>query len=341
MSEVRDWLISIGIPGIERLSEEFESRGFTTKKSLQYLKQGDLDYIFSSPKRLLLAEKRALDCEIRRLQEGSLQPRQLTYHSATVSNVERQYQMSNVQQGIAISIPTAAPQEQASSPLDRRRHELEENVSLLEVQISSAEEYLAKLRQENDSLETVTRGRICSRCHLAGHNKNSCRGMPCDSHRKCRLKDKHPELSKTISDTQKNLKLLRKNKESAKNTLEQFVMQIQRSRGNFFSIMRPRLKALNPIKYINRQELDKDLLYLRRALENKVPPESEDWRLLQILEAKKGEIAPQPGAHVNLASAVPSSSISSMGSSSSTGSSNTSEIPTPSGRFHPYFNSTH
>ena len=51
MSEVKQWLMSIGIPGIERLADEFESRGFSTRKSLQYLQDGDLDYIFASPKR--------------------------------------------------------------------------------------------------------------------------------------------------------------------------------------------------------------------------------------------------------------------------------------------------
>ena len=59
--------MSIGISGIERLADEFESRGFSTRKSLQYLQVSDLDYIFSSPKRLLLAEKRALDHELRQL----------------------------------------------------------------------------------------------------------------------------------------------------------------------------------------------------------------------------------------------------------------------------------
>ena len=50
--------MSNGIPGIERLADEFESWGFSTRKSLQYLQDGDLDYIFSSPKGLLLVEKR-------------------------------------------------------------------------------------------------------------------------------------------------------------------------------------------------------------------------------------------------------------------------------------------
>ena len=45
MSEVKQWLMSIGIPGIERLVDKFESRGFSTRKFLQYLQDGDLDYI--------------------------------------------------------------------------------------------------------------------------------------------------------------------------------------------------------------------------------------------------------------------------------------------------------
>ena len=54
MSEVKQWLMSIGIPGIERLADEFESRGFSTRKSLQYLQDGDLDYIFHrQPKRTI------------------------------------------------------------------------------------------------------------------------------------------------------------------------------------------------------------------------------------------------------------------------------------------------
>ena len=73
-SEVKQWLMSIGIPGIERLADEFESRGFLTRKSLQYLQDGDLDYIFSSPKSLLLAEKRALDHELRQLKLKSQEP---------------------------------------------------------------------------------------------------------------------------------------------------------------------------------------------------------------------------------------------------------------------------
>ena len=57
-----------------RLADEFESLGFSTCKSLQYLQDGDLDYTFLSPKRFLLAERRALDHELRQLKLKSQEP---------------------------------------------------------------------------------------------------------------------------------------------------------------------------------------------------------------------------------------------------------------------------
>ena len=251
--------MSIGIPGIERLADEFESRGFSSRKSLQYLQVGDLDDIFSSPKRLLLAEKRALDHELRQLklksqEPGStahLMPKQLQF-----SSNEPQTWPAEGETAKAASNSSTTTTRKIDSSLDRRKQELAENVSFLEAQISSAEDHLAKLKGENDLLQTVSRGRICSHCHQSGHNRNNSRGIECDSHTKCKLKDKHPELGKSISETQKMLTVLRKNKETAKQSLEQFMLQLQRSCGNFFAAMRPRLKRLNPVKYLNHQELD-------------------------------------------------------------------------------------
>ena len=62
-------------------------------------------------------------------------------------------------------------------------------------------------------------------------------------------------------------------------------------RGNFFAVLSPRLKLLNPVKHLNLQELDKDLLYLNKALENKVPPELEDWRLPYLIDTCKGQVS--------------------------------------------------
>ena len=85
MSEVNQWLMSIGIPGIERLADEFESWGFSTRKSLQYLQDGDLDYIFSSPKGLLLVEKRLY--QVKYLNRQELDKDLLYLHKALENKV--------------------------------------------------------------------------------------------------------------------------------------------------------------------------------------------------------------------------------------------------------------
>lgn len=149
MSEVKQWLMSIGIPGIERLADEFETRGFSTRKSLQYLQDGDLDYIFSSPKRLLLTEKRALDHELRQLKLKSQEP------GSTAHLMPKQLQFSSkeAQTGTAegetatASNSSSTTTHKIDSPLERRKQELVENVSFLEAQISSAEDHLAKLKR--------------------------------------------------------------------------------------------------------------------------------------------------------------------------------------------------
>ena len=162
--------MSIGIQGIERLADEFECRGFSTRKSLQYLQDGDLDYIFSSSKRLLLAEKRVLDHALRQLKLKSQES------GSTAHLMSKQLQFSSNEpqtwpaEGETVTSSTST--RKIDSPLDRRKQELVENVSFLETQISSAEDHLAKLKGENDLLQTVSRGRICSHCHQSGHNRN-------------------------------------------------------------------------------------------------------------------------------------------------------------------------
>ena len=283
-------------------------------------------------------EKQALDHELRQLklksqEPGStahLMPKQLQFSSNEPQTWPAEGQMATASNSSSTST------RKIDSPLDRRKQELVENVSFLEAQISSAEDHLAKLKGENDLLQTVSRGRICSHCHQSGHNRNNCRGIACDSHTKCKLKDKHPELGKSISETQKMLTVLRKNKETAKQSLEQFMLQLQRSRGNFFAVMRPRLKRLNPVKYLNHQELDKDLLYLHKALENKVPPESEDWRLPYLIENCKGQVSSFKESAALLPISLPANPPENSfynGFSVNNGANSTSSV---SVRFHPY-----
>ena len=304
MSEIQEWLSAMGIEGIQRLSGVFEAQGFSSRKSLQYLEEADLDYMFSSPKKLRLAEKCAITQELRQLK--------LKFGDKEVN-----------QETSPISTPTVTPPNVVDS-------------------------HLSQLRRENDSLETVTRGRVCGNCHQSGHNRNRCRSLQCDSHMKCRMKDKHPEVAKSLVEAQKMVATLIKNSETAKQTLEQFTLQMQKSRGSFFALMRPRLKRLNPIRYLKRQDLDKDLMYLQRVLGNKIPPESDDWRLPYMIECSQRGVlgtvmctppaTPTPGSgQVNLqGNQIHVHAVASSGGAVQV-SPSTSVFPDHGKRFHPYY----
>ena len=63
---------------MERLSPQFENRGFRSRRSLAYVKPDDLDAFFPSPSKLLLAERRILDAELNDIKaENHRQPTQL------------------------------------------------------------------------------------------------------------------------------------------------------------------------------------------------------------------------------------------------------------------------
>ena len=63
---------------LERLSPEFENRGFHSRRSLAYVKSKDLDLFFPSPDKLLLAEKRLLEAELKNIKtETACRPNHL------------------------------------------------------------------------------------------------------------------------------------------------------------------------------------------------------------------------------------------------------------------------
>ena len=67
-SEVYQRLCSIsnGLE-LERLAGEFESISFRTVDSLKYIKSSDLDVLFPSPHKLMMAEKRIIESEIEKV----------------------------------------------------------------------------------------------------------------------------------------------------------------------------------------------------------------------------------------------------------------------------------
>lgn len=183
---------------------------------------------------------------------------------------------------------------QPKSYLGNRQIELIQDVQTIQVQIESANEELARQQKDIHNCETYAekRAKICSNCHGLGHTKAKCPNEPCLGFDACKLSSKHPEIKKELLELKNLIKQMEKRKIKAQSDLEAFKFARERASTSFFSVMRPRLKQQNAVKYINRSALDKDLLILKKALGNKIPlGESRDWELPFIIERfKKSDI---------------------------------------------------
>ena len=315
-SEIYNWLraISNGL-GLERLSDEFESRGFVTVSSLKYLKESDLDVLFPSPQKLTLAEKRIIEEEVQGLKRNRQPMRELfPNHSATdppfqvyqastgpnatsvqyvPQNVVTNHFVNNKVQFASTTSTSSTPAgDQKITPtyLDTRDKELKEDGQLLQAQINSVSEVLGKKAEafERYAEGRNTRQKLCTRSHLPGHTKVKCSKGDCKGVSFCKVRDKHPELKSEIAELKRLQKDLEKRHEKAKTEYDTFKAARERAANSFFSIMRPRLREQNPLRYIDRQVLDKDLHILKKALGNKVPIDQKmDWELPYVIERYK------------------------------------------------------
>jgi len=170
------------------------------------------------------------------------------------------------------------------SPLDLKEEELKENVTVLQVQLSTAREELNNLKQQDKQFLSLSsiRARMCTVCHVAGHTKTTCKNEP------CKVREKHPEYRANIQELQRTIKNLEQQSADEEANIKGLRTARERAKLSFFAIMRLRLRAQNLIKYASRKrlQLDRDLLALQRALNNRVRKwgVEEDWRLPKILE---------------------------------------------------------
>ena len=185
-----------------------------------------------------------------------LEPKQLSFHAST-------FPLASFTEDARGSPTSAQNDQQGCSPLDSKQQEMKDSLTVLQVQIVTAKEALQNFNKlENDYVTLSSlRGRVCNNCHATGHTKTTCRSPPCSNIDSCKIKDKHPEHKMKVNELQREIKSL----ESQAAEEEE-----------------------NIIKYGTgkRMQLDRDLLILQRALNNKVPdwPESQDWKLPLIID---------------------------------------------------------
>ena len=210
---------------------------------------------------------------------GELEPKQLTY-KALAPVATSTAQTTNLCSTVA----------REKSPLDLKEEELNENLTVLQVQLSTAREELNNLKQQDKQFFSLCsiRARMCTVCHVAGHTKTTCKNEPCTNISFCKVREKHPEHRANIQELQRTIKNLEQQSADEEANIKGLSNARERAKSSFFAIMRPRLRAQNLIKYASgkRLQLDRDLLALQRALNNRVPEwgVEEDWRLPQILE---------------------------------------------------------
>lgn len=291
-SEVAMWLSSIPC-GLELrdLAKEFEERGFTTKESMKYVDSSDLDVLFPSPQKLSYAKKKILLKEISKLSQeptrATVVPRSTSQASATPG--------TSSSHGASVS---AVPNTSNSSFLEKKENSLSEDLGFLEARIASAKHEHARLLQTADHHDELApkRAKTCTNCHLPGHQKSKCSRPPCSGIENCNIQSKHPEFRNEISELETLIKELEKKNTKAKDDLASFKAAKEKASNSFFAIMRDRLKKSNPMKYAgtDRLILDRDLLTLKKALNNKVPLSTDsDWRLPIIIEGfQRGNLVP-------------------------------------------------
>ena len=218
-------------------------------------------------------------------QLSCLEPKQLSFNLTTLSST------SFTQDVQASSTRTSTLNDQKGlSPLDSKQQEMTENLTVLRVQVATAKEELGKLNQQGKEYMTLAslRGCVCNNCHATGHTKTTCRNPPCSNIDSCKIKDKHPEHKMKVNELQREIKSLENQAAEEEANIKSLASAHERAKTSFFGLMRPRLKAQNLLKYGSgkRIHLDRDLLILQRALNNKVPDwgESEDWKLPLIID---------------------------------------------------------
>ena len=177
----------------------------------------------------------------------------------------------NTNEGVESMMETKCIAEKSSMRKIQEKHT--EKLSSLKQKL---EEALVKLKEFDQFVplpepEGPYKNQTCSICHVRGHradgnkDRSYCTKEQCSSWKFCGRLDKHKtEISRSKKALELEVKQMRKDindLEAEKQKLEAFS---ERSQTSFMSIMKPRLKAIDPMKYaVSSNILMRDLLALK------------------------------------------------------------------------------
>ena len=158
---------------------------------------------------------------------GELEPKQLTYRAlAPVAT-------ATVQTSNACSTVT-----REKSPLDLKEEELKENLTFLQVQLSTAREELNNLKHQEKQLSSLSsiRSRICTVFHVTGHTRTTCINEPCTNIACCKIREKHPEHRANMQELQRAIKSLEQQSADEEANIKGLRNVRERAKASFFAM---------------------------------------------------------------------------------------------------------
>ena len=170
--------------------------------------------------------------------------------------------------------------EQSTTYLEKKSGELTENLSKIQTQIKSATDQLEIVRNQYEQASSKANGRragkLCTRCHQPGYYRARCSNPTCMDMNNCDASEKHLESKIEITELRKLIKGLQKKEAKASEELQSFI---------HYAVTRPRLRRQNEGRYVDRFSSDKDLILLKKILNNKIPIDtSRDWEMPFLIE---------------------------------------------------------
>ena len=191
----------------------------------------------------------------------------------------------------------ASTDKQRNDSVTKTLSAVQEEIANIKYQISIKEAQLNSLK-EAPVTERPWFGNqkfTCTNCHHRGHKiTRPCRFPPCFGYHLCGLLTMHPEVKSEISKCDKALKDLQKQLKNKEDEVLAIQVIKDRTKSNFFTVVRPQLLQIDPVKYSNRAELDKDLRLLAIHCSHKVPPEGKDLEAMIVTaKARRRKSAPE------------------------------------------------
>lgn len=173
---------------------------------------------------------------------------------------------------------------------EKTTSQLNKELSILKDDLEMAKAKLESLQESPPPRAWHGTGNFtCTNCHFKGHKVSKpCRLQPCRGYQECGILTMHQEQKGAISKAKSEVKTLEKKVKEKKYEFDSLTLMKDRTKANFFSLMRPKVIACDPIKYSNRQTLENDLRVLAAALKHKVP-EKEPIHIEDIIQRKKQE----------------------------------------------------